>query len=585
LAQELRTDRSPSPLVEIDEGALAEPIILRVKRTASVAPVQIVSLFCGPGGLDLGFHQAGFETILALDRSAVAVETFNKNLPPVAKEADLAEVSHQDVVTLVAATGKTPAGVIGGPPCEGFSLANVRQQRSDPRRRLTFRFAELVGALDAAFDLDFFLMENVAALAMPKHRRLFLRLRRKFESLGFKTYSTVANARDFGVAQNRPRLFLVGIKRRLAGFAQFGFPVPETEAQATVRQVIGHLPEPIFFHRKLTPETIPYHPNHWTMVPKSAKFRTGVTQGGRSFKQLKWSSQSPTVAYGNRELHIHPTGVRRVSLLEAMLLQGFPESYTLVGNLSEQVTQVSDAVPPPLAAALAGSIRRALYDRRATIQELLLAFHSAAGRRALPWRRTSDPFKILIAEKLLQQTAARPGVVEAYHSLLKYWPSPGALACAPIAEVRAVLQPLGLLYRASELVAMSQVLVRQYGGRVPLTRRELLALPGVGEYTANAVLSFTQRQETAVVDTNVSRFLYRLFAINDAAPANPARDRTLYALASWLIAGKPSREFNYAVLDLTSAFCVARKPHCQGCPLQMACVTATSPELHAEHEC
>ncbi|HEY9420028.1 MAG TPA: DNA (cytosine-5-)-methyltransferase [Thermoanaerobaculia bacterium] len=539
-------------------------------------PIPVVSLFSGPGGLDLGFQEAGFETVLALDYSAVAVETFNKNLPPVAKTADLAKASDKDVVDLVAATGKTPAGVIGGPPCQGFSLANVRQLRVDPRRQLTFRFAELVGALDAAFGIDFFLMENVAALSMPKQHRLFQRLRRKFESLGFTIYVTVANAWDFGVAQNRPRLFVTGIKRNLARFAQFEFPKPTAATRPTVREVIGHLPAPIFFDRRLTPEMIPYHPNHWTMVPKSAKFREGLSKGGRSFKRLEWSGQSPAVAYGHRELHVHPTGTRRVSLLEAMLLQGFLESCTFAGNLSEQVTQVSDAVPPPLAAALAGSIHTALYERRATVQRILIDYYRAAGRTALPWRRTKDPFEILVAEKLLQQTAVRQGVVDAYQSLLERWPSPDALADAAVEEVRAMLQPLGLPYRASELVTMSQVLVRQHQGIVPLTRRDLLALPGVGEYAANAVLSFTDRQETAVVDTNVSRLLRRLFGLEEAAPANPARSRTLYSLASWLIAGMPSKILNYAVLDLTAELCTARKPRCQECALRSFCVAVSA---------
>jgi DNA (cytosine-5)-methyltransferase 1 len=552
--------------------------MLGVESTTAAAPVAvpIVSLFCGPGGLDLGFQGGGFETVVALDHSEVAVATFNKNLPPVATVADLANKSDKEVVALVAATGKIPAGVIGGPPCEGFSLANVRQRRVDPRRRLTFRFAELVAALDTAFGLDFFVMENVAALAMPKQRRLFQRLRRQFESIGFRTYAAVANAQDFGVAQNRPRLFVVGIKRRLARFAQFEFPAPATGTRATVREAIGHLPPPVFFSRELAPETIPYHQNHWTMVPKSTKFRQGTTQGGRSFKRLEWRSQSPAVAYGHRELHVHPAGTRRVSLLEAMLLQGFPESCTLAGNLSEQVTQVSDAVPPPLAAALAGSIRTSLYDRRAELQNVLLAYHRSSGRGALPWRRTADPFRILVAEKLLQQTAARSAVVEAYLSLLGKWPSPRALARAAVVEVRAVLQPLGLPYRAAELVSMSQVLVRRHRGKVPFTRSALLALPGVGEYAANAVLSFTRREETPVVDTNVGRLLRRVFALEDAAPANPARDRSLHALASWLIAAKPSKELNYAMLDLTAALCIARKPRCESCPLGEVCVTGAS---------
>src|SRR6185369_7760020 len=99
-----------------------------------------------------------------------------------------------------------------------------------------------------------------------------------------------------------------------------------------------------------------------------------------SFKRLEWNGQSPAAAYGHRELHVHPAGTRRVSLLEAMLLQGFPESCTFAGNLSEQVTQVSDAVPPPLAAAVAESIYSALYEWRRTVQKILGDYYRAAGR-------------------------------------------------------------------------------------------------------------------------------------------------------------------------------------------------------------
>src|SRR5260221_6604378 len=131
-----------------------------------------------------------------------------------------------------------------------------------------------------------------------------------------------------------------------------------------VREAIGALAAPAFFARGLTPEEIPVHPNHWTMNPKSPRFKgKKSSHTARSFKQLSWDKPSPTIAFGHREIHIHPDGRRRLSIFEAMLLQGFPESFVLEGNLSEQVEQVSNAVPPPLARSVASAFRRAFETR------------------------------------------------------------------------------------------------------------------------------------------------------------------------------------------------------------------------------
>ncbi|GAA5478435.1 hypothetical protein Hhel01_01935 [Haloferula helveola] len=101
------------------------------------------------------------------------------------------------------------------------------------------------------------------------------------------------------------------------------------------------------------------------MMPKSAKFTDGsLVQGaswGRSFRVLSWDKPSWTVAYGNREIHIHPSGKRRLSVFEAMLLQGFPQSYRLLGTLSQQIRQVSDCIPMQVGFALAESIRTSIY--------------------------------------------------------------------------------------------------------------------------------------------------------------------------------------------------------------------------------
>ena len=125
------------------------------------------------------------------------------------------------------------------------------------------------------------------------------------------------------------------------------------------------LGEPAFFDKDLKTIDIPIHPNHWTMKPKSIRFSNpSLTENNktRSFRKLTWDKASPTIAFGNREIHVHPEGKRRLSIYEAMLLQGFPSKFTLEGNLSQQVTQISNAVPPPLARSVAAAIKKSLSD-------------------------------------------------------------------------------------------------------------------------------------------------------------------------------------------------------------------------------
>jgi DNA (cytosine-5)-methyltransferase 1 len=130
----------------------------------------------------------------------------------------------------------------------------------------------------------------------------------------------------------------------------------------TVREAIGSVAAPAFFARGLLAQDIPVHPNHWTMQPKSDRFKNPEAEGrqGRSFRRLQWDAPSPTLAFGHREIHVHPGGRRRLSVYEAMRLQGFPNDFVLEGNLSEQVAQVSNAVPPPLAHSIALAVRRSL---------------------------------------------------------------------------------------------------------------------------------------------------------------------------------------------------------------------------------
>ncbi len=340
----------------------------RIHRIVDAIP--IISLFCGAGGLDLGFKQAGFRTILAIDSDPAACETFTLNHPTCSVlKGDLATVHHRYIVDRISELPQedVPVGVIGGPPCQAFSFGNVHKKDDDARSRLPSQYAAHLAVLRKEFDIDFFVFENVPGLSSRNHDTLFTELKCLFEKAGFIIQEDVLDAQDFGVPQRRRRIFVVGFNRKKNHDISFSFPETSQHTPVTVRDALCGLPDPVYFSRNLTADQIPFHPNHWCMRPRSPKFlnghltREGNVIKGRPFRVLEWDLPSPTVAYGHREVHVHPTGKRRLSVYEAMRLQGFPDDYRLCGNLSQQITLISDAVPPPVGSALAERIRKSLY--------------------------------------------------------------------------------------------------------------------------------------------------------------------------------------------------------------------------------
>jgi DNA (cytosine-5)-methyltransferase 1 len=317
---------------------------------------KIVSLFSGAGGLDLGFREAGFDLAFAVDSSEWAIKTHQRNFKKAKSvAADLIELQPAGVLahlSQVLHEGES-IGVIGGPPCQGFSRANPAALATDPRNKLPILYLEIVEALQEEYDVQFVLFENVLGIRDVKHEIAFKGILAKFRELGLTEKVDEYCALDFGVPQNRRRVIISAFKSPAAANAFAPLTVPRQNLDA--RTAIGGLPVPAFFDRNLSPEDIPHHPNHWTMRPVSKKFDDPdkSVSNSRSFRRLAWDKPSPTVAYGHREIHIHPDGRRRLSIYEAMRFQGFPHEFVLEGPLSAQVEQVSNAVPPPLAQALA----------------------------------------------------------------------------------------------------------------------------------------------------------------------------------------------------------------------------------------
>ncbi len=184
-------------------------------------------------------------------------------------------------------------------------------------------------------------------------------------------------------------------------------------------------------------------------------------------------------------------------------------------------------------------------------------------RRDLPWRLTRDPWAVLVAELMLQQTQVAR-VVDRYGLFLADFPTPAATAARPQADVVRAWQGLGYPRRARHLHRAATVAVADHGGELPADLDGLLDLPGVGPYTARAVLAFAHERDVAVVDTNVGRVLARQCGRRlGPAEAQATADRLVPTGRGWA--------WNQAVLDLGATVCTRRTPHCDGCPVRDTC--------------
>lgn len=367
LSMERIKAQQPSLIVNSLVRDTPEQVIVEIE----VKKPQLISFFCGAGGLDLGFSQAGFEVIFAADYDRASVASHNANSKnKTARQLDLLTENALNIHKLIFDNDPKaqPVGIIGGPPCQGFSIANTKRSHNDPRNNLAKHYAKLIVDLSDLYPIDFFVFENVAGLLAKQNASVLDGLKKKL-SERFELFATCLNAKNFGVPQSRERFFMVGLRKIEGQKQHFEFPEALDHPLRTVREAIYGLPEAMYFRRDLTPEVIPFHPNHWTMRPLSKRFGKDLVSNGRSLIRLDWDKPSRTVAYGHREIHVHPSGLRRLTIYEAMLLQGFPSTYRFCGNLSEQVTQVSNAVPPPLANAIACAVKAVLKRNKNESEE------------------------------------------------------------------------------------------------------------------------------------------------------------------------------------------------------------------------
>jgi A/G-specific adenine glycosylase len=202
-------------------------------------------------------------------------------------------------------------------------------------------------------------------------------------------------------------------------------------------------------------------------------------------------------------------------------------------------------------------IRRALtgwYDRH---------------RRNLPWRDTQDPYAIWISEIMLQQTRVET-VVPYFLRFLARFPNAETLARAPLGEVLKVWENLGYYTRARNLHKAAGEIVERFGGRIPADLEEILRLPGIGRYTAGAILSIAFGRDVPAIDGNVRRVISRLFAVEESVDDAATRKR-IEELVGTLVPKRDPGRFNQALMELGAVCCTPKTPACPACPLQDDC--------------
>lgn len=198
------------------------------------------------------------------------------------------------------------------------------------------------------------------------------------------------------------------------------------------------------------------------------------------------------------------------------------------------------------------------------LSKLIVAYQSPYSRPDMPWRKTKDPYKIWISEVMLQQTQVVT-VLNYYDRFIREFPNVASLAAATEDQVFRLWAGLGYYHRAKNLINAANIIVQEYQGQFPSDFNQLLTLPGIGKYTAAAIMSFAFNEQYPAIDANIKRVIHRLFAIEKLD------EKHIWQLTLNLMKGKPSRVINLNLMDLGAMVCRAKNPDCLLCSLKTHC--------------
>lgn len=337
--------------------------------------MKIIDLFSGIGGLSLGFEWAKFETIAAIDLWEDAIKTYNHNRESkVGSAIDITQFNDKILPGIIAANKIN--GVIGGPPCQGFSTVGTRDV-NDPRNHLYLEFYRTVKISKP----DFFVLENVRGMLTLNKGEFVKDLLKRFGSLGYNIEYKLLNAADFGVPQNRLRVFFVGIKDK-----KFEFPSkkdfiltssdgindlpgildknqssyksnPNNDFQSLMRKKSkGIMNHDFTEHSQQTVDVIKLVPDGGNIKSLPAEY-WNIRKYNKAFERMSTNRPSNTIDTGHRN-YFHYFENRIPTVRESARIQSFPDNFEILGTRGSQYKQVGNAVPPILAFEIAKQIKK-----------------------------------------------------------------------------------------------------------------------------------------------------------------------------------------------------------------------------------
>lgn len=334
--------------------------------------MNIISLFAGAGGMDLGFGKAGFHVIWANEYDKTIWSTYERNHTAYLDKRDIRQIASSEIPDC--------DGIIGGPPCQSWSEAGALRGIDDSRGKLFYDFIRILRDKQPKF----FVAENVSGMLADIHREAVQNILKHFEDAGYAVDLQLLNAADYNVPQDRKRVFYVGFRKDLD--IDFRFPLPE-QHKLTLRDIIWDLSE----------TALPAKPTNKTngdacMIPNHEYMTGGFSTIFMSRNRVRaWDEQSFTIQAGGRHAPIHPQApkmifveqdkrifapgkenlYRRLSVRECARIQTFPDRFLFkYDNLADGYKMIGNAVPVNLAQAVAEAVRNAM-DKSASMHPTL----------------------------------------------------------------------------------------------------------------------------------------------------------------------------------------------------------------------
>lgn len=319
-----------------------------------------IDLFSGAGGLSLGFDKAGFINMFALDKDSESCKTYRYNFPTHHLiETDISALTNSDIKNFV--NHRQIDVIIGGPPCQGFSMAGRpgRLFIEDPRNKLFKEFARIVALLKPKI----FVMENVARLYSHNNGATRKEILHTFQSLGYTVECQVCDMAQYGVPQHRNRIIFIGN----LNCKQITFPAPSTSDFKTVQDAISSLPVLRAGENSDIPNHNAMH-HSAQMLEKMSFVKEGGNRldipvqirplSGDSRKYIRYDRNKPSICItGDMRKVFHYEQNRALTVRELARLQSFPDDFVFLGNHISQQQQVGNAVPPKFAESLAYTIK------------------------------------------------------------------------------------------------------------------------------------------------------------------------------------------------------------------------------------